>query len=277
MPSTLLTTKLHRPRPTPNLVARPRLTRQLDEGLRSGHRLFLVVAPAGYGKTPLVTDWVGKAGLPSAWLSLDEADNDPLRFFTYVVAALETALGPSLAQPMLQSFPTAPQQPEAFVRTLIHDLATVNRPILLALDDYHLITAGPFQEAMVFLIEHAPATLHLVLLTRADPPSPTTRAPARSASRPTARKSSSSGRPTYSSIRRAACGSPTAMARAPRAGSRTMPAALPGVGSLRAPRPPSTYRRWCVTGRGQAHCQRSCAHRPAQRRLPRKPQQFAKE
>jgi len=185
MPSTLLTTKLHRPRPTPNLVARPRLTRQLDEGLRSGHRLFLVVAPAGYGKTTPVTDWLGKAGLPSAWLSLDEADNDPLRFFTYVVAALETALGPSLAQPMLQSFPTAPRQPEAFVRTLIHDLATVNRPILLALDDYHLITAGPFQEAMVFLIEHAPASMPPRPCTSSCSPAPTR--PPRQPGRPPAR------------------------------------------------------------------------------------------
>ncbi len=172
MLSTLLGTKLHRPRPTSNLVARPRLTQCLDEGLRNGHRLFLVVAPAGYGKTTLVTDWLDKTGLPSAWLSLDEADNDPLRFFTYVVAALQKTLGPKLAQPLLEAFPTMPQPPEAFVHPLINDLAAVDRPILLALDDYHLITAVPVQEAMVFLLEHAPPNLHLVVLTRADPPFP---------------------------------------------------------------------------------------------------------
>jgi hypothetical protein len=94
MLSTLLATKLHRPRPTSNLVARPRLTDRLDTGLRNGHRLFLVVAPAGYGKTTLVTDWLGKTGIPSAWLSLDEADNDPLRFFTYIVAALQKTFDP---------------------------------------------------------------------------------------------------------------------------------------------------------------------------------------
>ena len=172
MPSTLLATKLHRPRPTSNLVARPRLLQRLEEGLRNGHRLFLVVAPAGYGKTTLVTDWLGKTGIPSAWLSLDEADNDPLRFFTYVVAALQKALGPKLAQPLPEAFPMTPKSPEAFAYPLINDLAAVNRPVLLAVDDYHLITAGLVQEAMVFLLEHAPPNLHLVVLTRADPPFP---------------------------------------------------------------------------------------------------------
>jgi LuxR family maltose regulon positive regulatory protein len=172
MLSTLLATKLHRPRPTSKLVARPRLTHRLDEGLQNGHRLFLVVAPAGYGKTTLVTGWLGNAGIPSAWLSLDEADNDPLRFFTYVVAALQETLGPKLTQPLLEAFPMIPQSPEAFVHPLINDLAAVDRPILLALDDYHVISAGPVQEAMVFLLRRAPPNLHLVVLTRADPPFP---------------------------------------------------------------------------------------------------------
>jgi LuxR family maltose regulon positive regulatory protein len=169
MLATLLATKLHRPRPISSLVARPRLTRRLDEGLRNGHRLFLVVAPAGYGKTTLVADWLDKIDIPSAWLSLDEADNDPLRFFTYVVAALQKTLGPELTQPPPEAFPMAPQPPEAFVHPLINDLAVVDRPILLALDDYHVITAGPVQEAMDFLLRRAPPNLHLVVLTRADP------------------------------------------------------------------------------------------------------------
>lgn len=172
MVSPLLVTKLHRPRPTSNLLARPRLTRRLDEGLRDGHRLFLVVAPAGYGKTTLVTDWLGKTAIPSAWLSLDEADNDLLRFFTYVVAALQKTLGPQLAQPLREAFPVSPQTPEAFVSPLLNDLAAMDRPIILALDDYHLITSGPVQEALAFLLEHAPPNLHLVVLTRADPPFP---------------------------------------------------------------------------------------------------------
>jgi LuxR family maltose regulon positive regulatory protein len=172
MLSTLLATKLHRPRPTANLVARPRLTERLDVGLREGHRLILVVAPAGYGKTTLVAGWLDETDVSAAWLSLDEADNDPLRFFTYVVAALQKTLGPALAQPLLEAFPMAPQSPEAFVRPLINDLAAVDRPVVLALDDYHLITAGPVQEAMVFLLRRGPPNLHLVVLTRADPPFP---------------------------------------------------------------------------------------------------------
>ena len=172
MLSTLLATKLHRPRPTANLVARPRLTRRLDEGLRNGHRLFLVVAPAGYGKTTLVTEWLDRTGIPSAWLSLDEADNDPLRFFTYVVAALQETVDLNLDLPPRETFPMAPQSTESFVLPLINDLAAVERPVILALDDYHLITAGPVQEAMVFLLRRAPQNLHLVVLTRADPPFP---------------------------------------------------------------------------------------------------------
>ncbi len=175
MLSTLLATKLYRPRPTSNLVARPRLIQRLDEGLRDGHRLFLVVAPAGYGKTTLVTDWLGKTGIPSAWLSLDEADNDPLRFFTYLVAALQQTLGPKLTRPLPEAFPMTPQSPEALVLSLINDLVSdhaVEQPILLALDDYHVITDGGVQEAMVFLLRRAPPNLHLVVLTRADPPFP---------------------------------------------------------------------------------------------------------
>ena len=172
MLSTLLTTKLHRPRPTPNLVTRPRLTQRLDAGLRDGHRLILVVAPAGYGKTTLVTEWLGRIRTPSAWLSLDEVDNDPRRFFTYVVAALQRTLGQELTPPVAEAFPMAPQSPEAFVHPLVNNLAAVEQPILLALDDYHAITAAPVQEAMAFLLRRAPPNLHLVVLTRADPPFP---------------------------------------------------------------------------------------------------------
>jgi LuxR family maltose regulon positive regulatory protein len=172
MPTTLLATKLHRPRPTSKLVVRPRLTQRLDKGLQNGHRLFLVVAPAGYGKTTLMTDWLDRTALPSAWLSLDEADNDPFRFFTYLVAALQETLGPELAHPLPEAFPMTPQSAEAHVHPLINDLTAVDRPIVLALDDYHVITDGLVQEAMVLLLRRAPPNLHLVVLTRADPPFP---------------------------------------------------------------------------------------------------------
>jgi LuxR family maltose regulon positive regulatory protein len=171
MLSTVLATKLHRPRPTSNLVARPRLTQRLDEGLRNGHCLFLVAAPAGYGKTTLVSHWLSQTAIPSAWLLLDQGDNDPIHFFTYVVAALQ-ALDLKVGQSLLETFRTMPQSPEALVCPLVNDLALVNRPIILALDDYHRITDGLIQEAMAFLLDHAPPNLHLVVLTRADPPLP---------------------------------------------------------------------------------------------------------
>lgn len=169
IPPSLLTTKLYRPGTTPNLVTRPRLTERLDDSLRQGHRLILVVAPAGYGKTTLVTDWLGKAGITSAWLSLDDGDNEPVRFFTYVVAALRT-IDAKVGQLLLDRLHTIPESPEAFVDPLINDLAAANRPIILALDDYHVIDTALIQEAMVYLLDHVPPNLHLLVQTRADPP-----------------------------------------------------------------------------------------------------------
>jgi LuxR family maltose regulon positive regulatory protein len=165
----VLTTKLYRPSTTTNLVTRPRLTQQLDDALRQGHPLILVVAPAGYGKTTLVTDWLGQASIPAAWLSLDEADNDPVRFFACVVAALQT-VDAKLGQSLLGTLHTTPQSPGAFVDALINDLAAAKRSIVLALDDYHVITSALIQEAMIYLLDHAPPNLHLLVLTRADPP-----------------------------------------------------------------------------------------------------------
>jgi LuxR family maltose regulon positive regulatory protein len=169
IPPAVLTTKLYRPGTTPNLVTRPRLTQQLDDALPRGHSLILIAAPAGYGKTTLVTDWLDKAGIPSAWLSLDEGDNDPVRFFAYVVAALQT-LDAKIGQSLLGTLHTIPQSPEALVDPLINDLAAVKQPIILALDDYHVITSALIQEAMVYLLDHVPPSLHLLVQTRVDPP-----------------------------------------------------------------------------------------------------------
>jgi LuxR family maltose regulon positive regulatory protein len=169
MHSSLLTTKLYRPSPTPNLVSRPRLTQELDDALRQGRPLILVVAPAGYGKTTLVTDWLGQTSIPAAWLSLDEGDNDPVRFFAYVVAALQT-LDAKVGQSLLDTLHTIPQSPEALVDPLVNDIAVAKRPMILALDDYHVITSALIQEPMVYLLDHVPPNLHLVVQTRADPP-----------------------------------------------------------------------------------------------------------
>ena len=138
----LLATKLHKPRPRPGFVPRPRLAERLDDGLAQG--LVLVCAPAGYGKTTLLADLVQRAEHPVAWLCLDPVDNDPARFWRHVVAALDgvyPGIGGRVA-PLLG--PPAPSSYRGLVTALINELAS--RPdgdqALLVLDDYHLIDAG---------------------------------------------------------------------------------------------------------------------------------------
>ena len=170
----LLATKLHVPGPRLGLVARPRLVAALDEGLARG--LVLVCAPAGFGKTALLADWVRSAGRPVAWLSLDAADDDPARFWRHVVAALDRAR-PGIAEragPLLG--PPAPASFEGLVTALVNDLAQAGEDaVLLVLDDYHLIDAPPVHTPLAFLLEHLPPGLRLVLASRSDPPLPLAR------------------------------------------------------------------------------------------------------
>jgi LuxR family maltose regulon positive regulatory protein len=166
----LLATKLHVPRPRPDLVPRPRLAQRLDEIPARG--LMLVCAPAGYGKTVLLADWARQGQLPVAWLSLDAGDNDPARFWRHGVAALDQAR-PGLAGrvgPLLG--PPAPPSCEGLVTALINELAAGPDAdqALLVLDDYHLITARVVHDSLGFLLEHRPPGLHLVLASRSDPP-----------------------------------------------------------------------------------------------------------
>ena len=171
-PDVLLATKLHVPRPRPGFVPRPRLVQTLDEGL--ARRLILVCAPAGSGKTALLAGWAPSGNRPVAWLSLDAADNDPVRFWRHTVAALDRArpgigerVGPLLGPPALASF-------EGLVTALINDLAAQpgDGEVLLVLDDYDLIDAQPVHGSLAFLLEHLPPGLHLVLASRSDPPLP---------------------------------------------------------------------------------------------------------
>ncbi len=171
----LLTTKLKVPPPRLNLVARPRLTERINEGLQQGHRLFLVSAPAGYGKTTLIVEWLQHLRLPVAWLSLDADDNDPRRFFAYLIAALQQlhpAVGEAAANMLVSS--ESPSD-HALVTSLMNDIAEVATPLVLVLDDYHLITVPAIHEAVGFLIDHQPAQFHLVIVTRVDPPIPLAR------------------------------------------------------------------------------------------------------
>jgi len=175
--SPLLATKLYIPSVRQELVSRPRLIEQLNAGL--DRKLTLVSAPAGFGKTTLVTEWLGSIAHPRAWLSLDKGDNDPARFLAYLIAALQQvdpAIGQS-AQAMLQG--SQPPPPEALLTALINDIAATVSPFILVLDDYHLITALPIHQQLAFLLEHAPPQMHLGLVTRGDPPLPVSRLRAR--------------------------------------------------------------------------------------------------
>ena len=186
MATPLLTTKLYIPPVRPELVSRPRLIEQLNAGL---HRKFtLISAPAGFGKTTLLSEWVQQSERPTAWLSLDEGDNDPVRFWTYFITALQTVqtdIGES-ALAALES----PQPPsfESVLTALINELTVApqgdhqGRPYMLILDDYHLIEVQPIHQALTFLLDHLPPPsvgLHLVIASRTDPPLPLPRLRAR--------------------------------------------------------------------------------------------------
>jgi len=176
MTTPLLTTKLYIPPPRPDLVPRGRLIRRLDEGLRLKRKLALLSAPAGFGKTTLLSEWAASCGRPVAWLALDEGDNDPARFWSYVAAALRTIPGlreSGVGESALVAF-DAPQPPaiEAVLTGLINEIAAAAEPLCLVLDDYHLITARPVHDALAFLLDHLPAHVHLVIASRADPPLP---------------------------------------------------------------------------------------------------------
>ncbi len=173
----LLTTKLYTPRVRPELVLRPRLIERLNAGLH--HKFTLISAPAGFGKTTLVADWLGNGTRPVTWLSLDEADNDPARFFTYFVAALQKidpAIGQA-AQAMLGA--ARPPAPDVVLTSLINDVAAKASPFVLVIDDYHVIQTLPIHQQLVFLLEHLPPQMHLVLNSREDPPFPLARMRAR--------------------------------------------------------------------------------------------------
>lgn len=170
MVSPLLVTKLHLPLPRSPQVQRKRLLEKLNQGLTS--KLILISAAAGFGKTTVLGEWTHQIEFPVSWLSLDELDNEPLRFWTYIVAALQqadTTIGEATLA-MLRS--PEPFPFEAFLTPLINELAQLQSDLILALDDYHLITTPKIHDALTFLLEHLPAQAHLVIATRIAPPLP---------------------------------------------------------------------------------------------------------
>ncbi|MBN2004031.1 MAG: tetratricopeptide repeat protein [Anaerolineae bacterium] len=175
MTTPLLSTKLYMPPIPPKVVARSRLLERLDEGVRLGHKLLLLSAPAGFGKTTLLSEWVStfKPGVKSCWLTLDESDDDPTHFLAYLVAGLQTlepGLGKNSAEFQQQSL-------QDTLAVLINQLValsgkrgTPGSMAILILDDLHMVTSQVIYDGLTFLLDHMPAQMRLVIATRADPP-----------------------------------------------------------------------------------------------------------
>jgi LuxR family transcriptional regulator, maltose regulon positive regulatory protein len=182
MPSLhLLTTKFSVPPARTNIVARPRLTQLMHAAIRGP--LTVIAAPAGWGKTTLLHAWHAETSLKNwslAWVSLDAGDNDPIRFWTYVLAALNT-LHPGVGETPLALLYSTSSAIEAVLTTLLNALIEFPTETVLVLDDYHFIEAQPIHDALTYLVEHLPANVHLVLASRSDPPLPLARLRARGA------------------------------------------------------------------------------------------------
>lgn len=177
MSTPILATKLYVPRPRPKVVTRPRLIERLNEGLH--HKLTLISAPAGFGKTTLISEWVADCQRPVAWLSLDEADSDPTRFLSYLIAVLQTIvvnIG-ERAKGALQA--PQPLSTESVLTSLLNEVAAISDNFIVVLDDYHLVDSEQIDHALEFLIERLPPQMHLVIATREDPDLPLARLRAR--------------------------------------------------------------------------------------------------
>ena len=178
MPTPILATKLYIPPLRPHVVIRSRLLERLNEGLH--RKLTLIAAPAGFGKTTLVSAWVAGCDRQVAWLSLEEGENDPTLFLTYLVAALQT-IAPTIGEGVLGVL-QSPQPPptEAILTALLNEITTLPGHFVLVLDDYHVIDAQAVDMAFTYLVEHLPPQMHLVIATREDPQLPLARLRARS-------------------------------------------------------------------------------------------------
>lgn len=194
MAAPILATKLYVPALRQKMVLRPPLVARLNEGVSAGRKLTLISAPAGFGKTTLLSEWVAESmkdearrmkeegnltpsafrlpPLKFAWLSLDEADNDLVRFLIYLVAALQT-VAPDLGAGALAALQSPQPSPaEALLTALLNAIAALPNPIILVLDDYHVMDAKAIDDALAFLLEHLPPQMHLVIATREDPDIP---------------------------------------------------------------------------------------------------------
>ncbi|MCA9886428.1 MAG: AAA family ATPase, partial [Anaerolineae bacterium] len=153
MHTSILSTKLYIPPPRPNAIPRPRLIERLNAGLH--RKLTLVSAPAGFGKTTLVSAWIDVCERQAAWLSLDDADNDTLRLLVHVIAALRT-IDASIGERVLNMLQSIQPTADSTLTVLINDIAATPHKFVLVLDDYHTLNSRSIDAAIAFLIDHMP-------------------------------------------------------------------------------------------------------------------------
>jgi LuxR family maltose regulon positive regulatory protein len=167
----LLQTKLHRPAVTDDVIDRRKLHAALEES--RSLPLTLVVAPAGYGKSTLVSHWAEQSGYPVAWLSLEQTDNDLQVFLSYFVAAIRSVVPEACPDSAARLRSKNPPPADIMARELNNELEAIQQPVIVVLDDYHLITQPKIHDALGFQLKHWPGRLHLVIASRRDPPLPT--------------------------------------------------------------------------------------------------------
>ena len=163
----MLLTKLHIPPVGINIVHRTELYDKLNMGL--SRKLTLVSAPAGYGKTTLISDWIKQQNITTVWYSIDNADNDPLDFLSYLISGIQ-GIYKEFGQSSLKllNLPNKPSS-ESILGILINEILKINHNFLLVLDDFHLIESSDVLKIVIYLLEHIPTNIHIVILTRSDP------------------------------------------------------------------------------------------------------------
>jgi LuxR family transcriptional regulator, maltose regulon positive regulatory protein len=173
MSTPILATKLYIPPSRPKVVLRPRLIERLNVGLH--RKLTLISAPAGFGKTTLVSEWISNCNQPVVWISLDQGDKDPARFLTYLVIALQM-IDANIGKKLLSAL-QSPRSPaiEPILTSLLNEITSIPNNFILVLDDYHSIDAKPIDHALTLLLERQPSQMHLVITTREDPNLPLAR------------------------------------------------------------------------------------------------------
>ncbi|MEK4117643.1 AAA family ATPase [Paenibacillus sp. FSL W8-0919] len=166
-------TKFYIPTPRPHAVFRRRLTERLSKGCY--RKLTLISAPAGYGKTTLVSEWLNSCGRAAAWISLEEGDSELTRFLTCWITSLQT-LKENIGEGILAVLQTPQPPPTEWILTaLLHEISAISSPFILVLDDYHAVKSEAVDAALLFMLNHFPSQMHLVITTREDPNIPLAR------------------------------------------------------------------------------------------------------